>query len=134
MKEVADKGDGYSILRDENTQLLDGLHWDNRDSLCVVNSFASKGNQDGFTKSEFNLTRFEKYNEWVKNTDKFSVKDVKDMITQEDVNDVSVSTVHNDSAVQLIIIDYETGDIQVAFTGKEGVVNKPEFLDVGDIN
>ena len=134
VKEVADKGDGYSNLRDENTDLLDGLHWDSKDSLCVVNSFASKGNQDGFTKSEFNLTRFEKYNEWVKNTDKFSVKDVKDMITQEDVNDVSVSTVHNDSAVQLIIIDYETGDIQVAFTGKEGVVDKPEFLDVGDIN
>ena len=32
----------------------------------------------------------------------------------------------------ILLIDYATGNIQVAFTGDEGVVDKPEFLDVGN--
>lgn len=134
VKEVSEKGDGFSILRDADTPLMDGLTWDSKDSLCIVNSYASKGNQDCFKGDENNLVRFEKYNMWVKNKDKFSVKDVKDMITSEKADQYEVSTVHNTGAVHLIIVDYETGNIQVAFTGKDGLKNKPDFIYVGNIN
>lgn len=133
VREVAEQGQGYSILRDAKTPLMDGLRWDNADSLCVVNSFASKGNQDSFRGSEVNIVRFQKYNNWVLNCDKFSVKDVKDMITSENANQYSVTTVHRVGAIQLIIVDYETGTVQAAFTGQEGLKNKPDFVNVGEI-
>ena len=131
VSQVSDKGLGKSVLRDYETPILKGLSWDNEDSLCVVNSFASEGNQDGFTGSPSNLIRFAKYNEWVKEKEKFSPKDVKDMITKEIVDQYEVQNVHGSGSAQLILVDYHTGSIQVAFTGPQGVLDKPDFTEVG---
>ena len=30
-----------------------------------------------------------------------------------------------------VTLDYETGDIQIAFTDKNGVKDKPEFISIG---
>ncbi|MBO7425625.1 MAG: hypothetical protein J6U23_08085 [Clostridiales bacterium] len=130
VSQVAETGKGKSVLRDNNTPLLDGLTWDNPDSLCIVNSFASEGNQDGFTGVRSNIVRFAKYNEWVKALDKFSPKDVKDLITQEVVDQYAVSNCHSGGSAQLILVDYHEGTVQVAFTGSEGVVDKPDFIEV----
>ena len=109
---------------------MEGLTWDSPDSLCVVNSFASEGNQDGFSGSGSNIIRFAKYNQWVKDKDKFSVKDVKDLITQEIVDQYAVQNVHSAGSAQLILIDYRTGSVQVAFSGADGVSDKPDFIEV----
>lgn len=131
VREVQEKQEGYSILRDARTPLMEGLNWENKDSLCVVNSYASKGNQDSFDRAEANLVRFAKYNEWVKEVDCFSVADVKDLITREQVNQYDVFTVHRLGVVHIVVVDYATGMIQVAFTGEEGPVDKPDFVNVG---
>lgn len=131
VKEVQEKKEGYSILRDENTPLHKELHWDNKDSLCVVNSFASAGNQDDFTASASNMVRFQKYNDWVAAKDKFSLADVKDMITKEQTDQLLTENVHGAGTVHLVLVDYAAGTMQVAFTGKDGVEDKPVFLDVG---
>jgi hypothetical protein len=130
--DVYEGGDGYSILRDEDTPILEGLNWESVDSLCVLNSFMAEGNLDIFTGSLDNMVRFEKYNRWVKEIDKFSVKDVKDMITQESTAQYDVVNVHSNYTAHLVLVDYSTGNIQVAFTGSSGVVDKPLFLDVGN--
>ena len=130
VSQVVESGKGKSVLRDADTPILDGLTWDNADSLCVVNSFASKGNQDGFTGSSSNVIRFAKYNGWVRAVEKFSPKDVKDLITQETVDQYTVQNVHSNGSAQLILIDYHTGSVQVAFTGPEGVLDKPDFIEV----
>ena len=130
VSQVVESGMGKSILRDCNTPILKGLSWDSPDSLCVVNSFASAGNQDGFSGSYSNIIRFAKYNEWVKAKDKFSPKDVKDLITQETVEQYAVQNVHGAGSAQLILIDYHTGSVQVAFSGAEGVADKPDFIEV----
>lgn len=130
VSQVVESGMGKSILRDCNTPILKGLSWDSPDSLCVVNSFASAGNQDGFTGSYSNIIRFAKYNEWVKAKDKFSPKDVKDLITQETVDQYAVQNVHGAGSAQLILIDYHTGSVQVAFSGADGVADKPDFIEV----
>jgi len=92
----------------------------------------AEGNLDIFTGSLGNMVRFEKYNRWVKEIDKFSVKDVKDMITQESTAQYDVVNVHSNYTAHLVLVDYSTGNIQVAFTGSSGVVDKPLFLDVGN--
>ena len=130
VSQVAEAGNGKSVLRDCHTPILDGLSWESADSLCVVNSFASKGNQDGFTGSSSNIIRFSKYNEWVKAVDKFSPKDVKDLITQETVDQYTVQNVHSNGSAQLILVDYHTGSVQVAFSSPEGVTDKPDFIEV----
>ena len=130
VSQVVESGMGKSILRDCNTPILKGLSWDSPDSLCVVNSFASAGNQDGFSGSYSNIIRFAKYNEWVKAKDKFSPKDVKDLITQETVEQYAVQNVHGAGSAQLILIDYHTGSVQVAFSGADGVSDKPDFIEV----
>ena len=130
VSQVVESGMGKSILRDCNTPILKGLSWDSPDSLCVVNSFASAGNQDGFSGSYSNIIRFAKYNEWVKAKDKFSPKDVKDLITQETVEQYAVQNVHGAGSAQLILVDYHTGTVQVAFAGEAGVTDKPDFIEV----
>lgn len=130
VSQVVESGYGKSVLRDCNTPILKDLSWDSQDSLCVVNSFASEGNQDGFSGSNSNIIRFAKYNEWVKAKDKFSPKDVKELITQETVDQYAVQNVHSAGSAQLILIDYHTGSVQVAFSGPDGVTDKPDFIEV----
>ena len=132
--QVAEAGLGFSNLRDADTPILEGLSWDNTDSLCIVNSFTTAGNQDSFTNVPNNIVRFAKYNEWVRDIDVFSVADLKTMITQEIVEQYDVENVHSMGTSQLIIVDYATGRIQVAFTGSEGPVDNPVFVDVGSYN
>ena len=102
--------------------------------FCIVNSFTTEGNQDGFTGNTNNIVRFAKYNEWVGEFDVFSIADLKNMITQETVEQFEVENVHSTGTSQLIIVDYATGRIQVAFTGSEGPVDNPVFVDVGSYN
>ena len=130
VSQVVESGHGRSVLRDCKTPIFEGLSWDSEDSLCVVNSFTSAGNQDGFTGSSSNIVRFAKYNEWVKALDKFSPKDVKDLITQESVDQYIVQNVHSNGSAQLILVDYHTGSVQVAFSGPDGVADKPDFIEV----
>ncbi|MBR4556841.1 MAG: hypothetical protein IKO15_05090 [Clostridiales bacterium] len=130
VSQVAEKGLGRSVLRDCNTPLISGISWDSADSLCVVNSYASEGNQDGFTGSQSNVIRFFKYNKWVQEKDKFSTKDVKELITQEVVAQFDVVNCHSGGSAQLILVDYHTGTVQVAFAGEAGVTDKPDFIEV----
>ena len=132
--QVAEEGLGFSVLRDADTPIMEGLNWDNTDSLCIVNSFTTAGNQDGFTGNTNNIVRFAKYNEWVGDIDVFSIADLKNMITQETVEQYEVQNVHSSGTSQLIIVDYAAGRIQVAFTGSEGPVDNPVFVDVGSYN
>lgn len=130
-KEVAEAGLGFSNLRDVNTPIHEGISWDNPYSLCIVNSFTTAGNLDSFSGVPANIIRFSKYNEFVSARENFSVKDVKDMITSENIDQYKLETVHRNSVAQLIIIDYDKKNMQVAFTGKDGAVNKPDFIDLG---
>ena len=133
-------GKGFSVLRDCDTPLMDGVHWDNPDSLCVVNSFAAKGNQDGFSSSgggQHNIVRFNKYNEWVGSRDTFTPAQLKSVLTSEQVNLGSkeggpqVNCVRIKGTSQIIMVDYHTGNIQVAFTPAEGPTDDVIFTDVG---
>ena len=136
VSQLQESGKGYSILRDNETPLLDGLSWDNPDSLCIVNSFASEGNQDGFV-SQHNFARFNKYNDWVASQDKFTVGELKTVLTQEKVaqgeeaGEAKVDNTRSTSTVQLIIVDYNTGRVQVSFTPETGPTDDVVFTDIG---
>ena len=108
-----------------------GLKWDHPDALCIVNSFATKGNKDSFTGVDFNLDRFEKYNKWISEKEVFSVADVKAMMAQETVDLYGVVNVHNSNTVHTVIVDYATGDINVAFTTEHCAADIPEYVKVG---
>ena len=137
MQRLQDKGKGYSILRDNETPLLSGVTWDNPDSLCVVNTFVSKGNQDCFFPNH-NAVRWNKYNEWVSEEDKFTVGELKTVLCQEKVSqgqvngEAKVENVRNMGTSQMIIVDYHTGRIQVAFTPETGPTDDVVFTDVGE--
>jgi hypothetical protein len=134
---LQESGKGFSTLRDSNTPLMDAAHWDNPDSLCVVNSFASKGNQDLFTGAESNLVRFGKYNAWVAAEERFTVGELKTALTQEQVNlglkegEPDVMNVRNRGTSQVIIVDYRTGRVQVSFTRPEGPSDDVIYTDIG---
>ena len=53
--------------------------------------------------------------------DKFTVADMKELSTNEKNDTFMVYEKHSDSVVHLIIVEYETGNVQVAFTGNDGV-------------
>lgn len=130
-KEVAATGKAKSVLRTKDSELMEGLEWDTPDALCIVNTFATKDNQDRFTGEEFNITRFVKYNQWVCEKDKFSVADAKGLMAKEVVDEYIVSNVHNSGNVHTVIVDYNTGIIHVSFTKGDCADNIPKFLDIG---
>ena len=130
-KEVADTGLAKSMLRSADTPIHEGLTWNSKDSLCIVNSFTGKGNQDGFSISRSNLVRFMKYDQWVSEKDKFSVADVKGIMAKEVVDQSEVSNVHNNATVHTVILDYATGRIQVAFTKGDCAEDVPVYLEIG---
>ena len=122
---------GYSVLRDVNTPLIDGIKWDNPDSLAVVNSFMTEGNRDYLTGVGNNLVRFSKFNAWVGEKDRLTLADVKSIVTRETMdNNAKFQKIHSDNVFQTIIYDYGTGEMDITFTGTEGVQNHPEFVRV----
>ena len=128
--EVAATGKGRSVLRDENSELMEGLNWDSPDSLCIVNSYATKGNQDSFTGEASNINRFFKYNKWVKDKEKFSIADMKGIMAHEVVEQYYIVNVHNEGTVHTVIVDYATGKIHVSFT--KGIAEDiPRYIEVG---
>ena len=86
-----------------------------------------------------NAVRFARYNELVLSQDSFSVAELKNAMTTEQVDTMLygspiVQNVHRDNLTQMFIIDYHTGNVQIVFTGTEGVVDHPVFTYVGNIN
>ena len=130
--EVAAEGRAHSVIRTPDSELMEGLDWDTPDTLCIVNSFATVGNQDGFTGDPGNMIRFVKYNKWVSETEKFSVADLKGIMAREVVDQYVVTNVHNSGTVHTVIVDYATGDIHVAFTIGECAEDIPEYILVGN--
>ena len=135
--QLVEQGLGQPTLRDCNTPLLNDLSWDSPDSICFVNSFLSAGNFETTSGYNVNAVRFAKYNEWVRDGGIFDLAAIKTMMTQETVDTELygsniVQNVHRPNLTQMIIVDYHTGNIQVAFTGVEGVVDHPVFTDIGN--
>ena len=129
--EVVAAGQARSVLRSADSELLAGLSWDEPDSFCVVNSFATKGNQDGFSGEPANRNRWKKYQNYVKEKEKFSVADVKGIMAHEIVDQYEVINVHNNGTVHTVIADYATGRIHVSFTKGSQAEDVPRFIDVG---
>ena len=133
--QIKEEGKGYSILRDSTTPIMKDLKWESPDSLCIINSYVTEGNYDLVSANIANTVKFAKYNKWVKETDKFDVATLKDMMTQEITQNDRfgssvVENVHNKNITQMIILDYHQRNIQVAFTGIGGVVDKPSFYEI----
>ena len=132
---IKEKGKGYSVLRDNKTSMMKDVKWESPDSFCIINSFVTENNYDIMSGFLPNVARFVKYNEWVKNTDKFDVVELKNTMTQEQVEtdlygSPVIYNVHKDDLTQMILIDYHQGSVQVVFTGLDGVEDKPVFYQV----
>ena len=131
-REVVEAGRAIPVIRDADSDLMEGLVWDTPDVLCIVNSFATAGNQDGFTGNLGETNRFVKYNNWVKEIGMFSVADMKGIMAREVVDQYEVVNVHNSGTVHTVIVDYATGDIHVAFTYGKCADDVPEYVLVGN--
>lgn len=130
-REVQEAGRAVSVLRDPETELMEGLLWDRKEAFCIVNSFASRGNNDSFTGMQGNIDRFAKYNLWVNEKETFSAADVKALMAKEHVKEYGVVNVHNSGTVHTVLLDYSTGNIQVAFTQDYYAEDVPEYVSVG---
>ena len=135
--QLVEAGHGHSVMRTADTPLMSDVSWDSPDSLCMVNSFVSQDNCDLMSNSPVNSIRFSKYNEWVREFGIFDLATLKNMMTQEIVDTELygsnvIENVHRDILTQMILVDYHTGNVQVAFTGADGVTDHPVFIDIGN--
>ncbi|MCR4793280.1 MAG: hypothetical protein K5871_11055 [Lachnospiraceae bacterium] len=130
--EVQEAGRAVSVIRTPDSELMEGLEWDTPDTLCIVNSFATRGNQDGFTGIPSDITRFVKYNRWVREIGEFTVADMKGIMSREVVDQYEVVNVHNSGTVHTFIVDYATGNLHVAFTSGSCADDIPEYILVGN--
>ena len=122
---------GKSTLRDKDTPLIEGIRWNNPDSLCVVNSFMTEGSDDHFSGSGNNYVRFCKYDTWVAEKDKLSLADVKEIVTREDTDwDTLNQKLYSDMVFHIIVYDYSTGELDICFTGTEGTKDHPVFTRI----
>ena len=126
------ESDGTPGLRDGSSVLHPGLEWDNPDTLCIVNAFALDGNSDQMTASPDNLVRWKRFNRLFGTEEKISVDRFKELITSEAAeNQDTFVKIRGMEVVHLVIVDYDTHQIQAVFSGEKGSVNTPEFIDLG---
>ena len=121
---------GKAILRDEQTPLANGLTWNAKGCVCAVNAYAAEVNPEGMTVSPHDITRWKKYERMFGTDEKLTVSRFKDLLTSEPV-DSFTENIRSEGVVFLLIADYETGTLQCAFTGTEGIIDTPDFLDLG---
>ena len=121
---------GKAGIRTFQSKLVDGLKWDNPDSLCVVNGYALEGSFDNLTSSRHNTVRWQKFNERLMKYDRVNAADIKDMLTVDDPNK-SGSNIYSNYTIQTIIYDALSGSLDVAFTQQtEEFPKKPVFVKV----
>ena len=133
IEDVVSKEDGKTVIRDGNTELLDGLTWKDPDILCLVNSFVTKGNADKITEDKDNLVRWRKYESlFTSETEKLSVTRVKELMASEKIIDSSLINIRSEGVVHLIVTDFATHKIQAIFGGEEAT-DEPEWIDLGKL-
>lgn len=128
---VTDKeNEGETVLRDGSTKLNENVEWSDPNYLCAVNSFAAEGNNDKITYNEGNLIRWKRYDRLFCGQKDMTLDHFKELMTCEKLNKNLVN-IRSDSVVHIVIADYATNTLQAILTGKEGVTDEPEFIDLG---
>lgn len=121
---------GKAGLRTVESKLTDGLKWDNRDSLCVVNGFALEGSFDNLVSNPHNAVRWNKYNERLMKYEKVDASDVKDILTLDNPKEQG-SNIYSNYTIQIIVYDSMSGSLEVAFTKQfDEFPEKPEIVKV----
>ena len=124
--------DGKPLLRDQNTALLDGLNWNAKGCICAVNSFAAQGQYDAMTTTRSNVVRWVKYDRlFAEEKEPISLARFKALMTAEKT-DSAYHDIRSNGLVFLVIVDYDSHTLQTAFTGKDGIVDKPGFLEISE--
>ena len=91
----------------------------------------TEGNENQFTCYGSNFVRYTKFNTWVGEKEKLSLSDVKDIVTREKQDRASkYQKIHSENVFHTIIYDYSTGELDITFTGTEGVVDHPKFVRI----
>ena len=85
---------------------------------------------DIMTGEKGNILRWEKYDRLFSSTDRISLDRFKMLMTAEQT-DTDFTEIRSNGLVFLLIADYDSRTLQAAFTGREGVADMPDFLDLG---
>jgi hypothetical protein len=126
----ADGSEGTSLIRDSSTPLNEGLVWEDPNYLCAVNSFAAKGNSDQILHMKSNMIRWNRYNELFCGEKQLTVDRLKELMTCERI-DNDLARIRSEGLVHIVIADYSTERLQAVLTGTDGIVQTPEFIDLG---
>ena len=122
--------DGKTVLRDGSTKLNETVEWSDPNYLCAVNSFAAEGNNDYLTYNEGNIVRWKRYEQLFCGQKDMTLDHFKELMTCEKLNKDLVC-IRSDGVVHMVIADYATNTLQAILTGKDGVDDDPEFIDLG---
>ncbi|MBR5372691.1 MAG: hypothetical protein IK130_10820 [Oscillospiraceae bacterium] len=121
---------GRPLMRDETTPLLDNLSWDAEGCICVVNAFAAAGQLDLMTNVSGNLLRWMKYDRLFSGSEKITLSRFKSLMTSEKT-DNAFAEIRSNQLVYMVLVDYDSRTLQCTFTGKNGLADMPDFLDLG---
>ena len=120
-----------SILRDQYTPLREGVFWDSPDSMGVVNAFVTEGSDDELSNGPSNWVRFNKLNTWVSEYDKMTFSDLKDLVTRESPEfESGIQKIYSEMVFHIIVYDYATDELEVCFTGTDGITDHPTFVKI----
>ena len=122
---------GKTVIRDSSTKLNKGLNWDDPDYICAVNSFAADGNQNKLVHWPQNIIRWNRYNELFCKEKSITVDRFKELMTCEKTDNDFVR-IRGDGMVHMVIADYSRNSLQAILTGKDGVKDHQEFIDLGN--
>ena len=121
---------GISAVRSAESLLSNHLLLDIADSICTVNGNALNDNVDTIATLAYNKTRFETYYERLKEYEKVSVFDLKDIIGKE-MPKADYQYIHTQYYLQIIIYDAATGSVEIAYMPENGIApEKPNFVKV----
>ncbi|MCR5600852.1 MAG: hypothetical protein K6G33_08965 [Ruminococcus sp.] len=127
---VVESSDGTPTVRDGSSKLGDKIEWSDPHCVCVVNSFAADGNPGYIAFDANNNVRWKRYEQLFCGQKGLTTGRFKELITSEKLSETR-ENIRSDSVVHMVLADYDTKRLQAVLTGEDGVVQTPEFIDLG---
>lgn len=109
------KDTGLCAIRTAESKLMDGLLWENEDSLCVVNGFALEGNFDNITPNVYDSEKWGKFNIGLQSFDSVTVQNLKDMVIHGDNSEILNPRLSTESTTSILMIDVVNQTFEVSF-------------------
>lgn len=118
------------VIRYSTTPVCKSVECDIPDYICTANSVLTKDNNPSI--SRYDILKLNRYSRLAAEAGKLNATKLKNILTCENAEEYPQNSyIYSHDVIMMMVTDYSDHRMQVMFTGRDGPVNHPEFIDIG---